>query len=351
MNQPAALTRLARLRSVAPGLALCGAVAVLAMVSEYIEQSFFGYAWLESLVLAIVLGTVIRTVWRPSVTFDAGIRVAAKAFLEVAVALMGVTMSFEALAQAGLPLIGGIVVIVFGAIGLSFGLGRLFGLPHRMALLVACGNAICGNSAIAAVAPVIDAESDDVAASIAFTAVLGVAVVVVLPFGAAALHLNAIAGGALAGLTVYAVPQVIAAAGPLGAVAVQFGTLVKLIRVLMLGPVVAILSVLMARRCPQAASAPRRSWGYRLTQFLPWFIVAFLGLAALRSLGAVPNVLVAPAHQGAGVLTVISMAGLGLGVDLRSVTQAGPRITAVVVLSLMVLTGAAVALLHLTGLA
>jgi hypothetical protein len=73
-------------------------------------------------------------------------------------------------------------------------LGRAFGLPPKMAVLVACGNAICGNSAIAAVAPVIDAESDDVATAIAFTAVLGVAVVIALPIVAHALHPSAAAG-------------------------------------------------------------------------------------------------------------------------------------------------------------
>ena len=82
-----------------------------------------------------------------------------------------------------------------------------------MAMLVACGNAICGNSAIAAVAPVINAESDDIATSIAFTAVLGIVVVIALPVAAHHLHLSPYAGGALVGLTVYAVPQVVAMAG------------------------------------------------------------------------------------------------------------------------------------------
>jgi uncharacterized membrane protein YadS len=108
-------------------------------------------------------------------------------------------------------------------------------------VLVACGNSICGNSAIAAVAPVIGADGEDVAASIAFTAVLGVVVVLLLPFLAPLLHLSGLQYGVLAGLTVYAVPQVLAATAPLGMVAVQMGTLVKLVRVLMLGPVVLVL--------------------------------------------------------------------------------------------------------------
>ena len=130
-----------------------------------------------------------------------------------------------------------------------------------MAILVACGNSICGNSAIAAVAPVIGADSDDVASSISFTAVLGVIVVLTLPLLVPILHLSLTQYGVLAGLTVYAVPQVLAATLPIGALSNQVGTVVKLVRVLMLGPVVLGFSLLAgglrtaARARPQTASA------------------------------------------------------------------------------------------------
>ena len=146
-------------------------------------------------------------------------------------------------------------------IGASYGLGRLLGLPHRMATLVACGNSICGNSAIAAVAPVIGADGDDVAAAIAFTAVLGVAAVLGLPLLGGELGMGVLSFGAFAGLTVYAVPQVLAAAAPMGVVAVQFGTLVKLVRVLMLGPVCFVLSILTRRMRDEADEAARSYFG------------------------------------------------------------------------------------------
>jgi uncharacterized membrane protein YadS len=76
----------------------------------------------------------------------------------------------------------------------------LLGLSHRLATLVACGNSICGNSAIAAVAPVIGADGEEVAASITFTAVLGVAVVLAMPPLAVALNLGMIQAGIVAGL-------------------------------------------------------------------------------------------------------------------------------------------------------
>lgn len=331
-----------------PGLSLCVAISLGAILLAQVETMLAGRAWLEGLVLAILLGTAVRTAWSPSARWTQGIAFSAKTLLEMAVLLLGATISLQAIAGAGVALVAGIAVTVVIGIGASYALGRLLGLPRRMAVLIACGNSICGNSAIAAVAPVIGAEPEDVAASIAFTAVLGVAVVIALPFVAGALHLGVRGGGALAGLTVYAVPQVLAAAAPLGALAVQLGTLVKLVRVLMLGPVVAGLSLLMAKRRPSETAAARGV--FAITRFLPWFILGFLLLATLRSAGMLPAASIAPANEAAGWLTVVSMAGLGLGVDLRSVARAGPRVIAAVTLSLLILGGVALVAIRLAGL-
>jgi uncharacterized integral membrane protein (TIGR00698 family) len=224
-------------------------------------------------------------------------------------------------------LIAGIALVVVTAILFSFGIGRLMGLSPRLALLIACGNSICGNSAIAAVAPVIGADSDDVATSIAFTAVLGVGVVLGLPLLGTAIGLHEMGYGAFAGLTVYAVPQVLAAAAPLGAAALQMGTVVKLVRVLMLGPVCVVLSLVAPAK---AEGGKRPSLGH----LVPWFILGFIALSALRSFGWVPAAIQAPAATLATALTVMSMAALGLGVDIRSVAHAGVRVITTVVLSL-----------------
>ena len=151
-----------------------------------------------------------------------------------------------------------------------------------MALLVACGNSICGNSAIAAVASVIEADGDDVAASISFTAILGVIAVVALPGLVPLLGLSDGQYGVLAGLTVYAVPQVLAATVPVGVLSVQIGALVKLIRVLTLGPVlfgVSLLQNALGKRDTEVEAPARPS----LKRLVPWFILGFLALAVLRS--------------------------------------------------------------------
>ena len=167
----------------------------------------------------------------PGERFRAGIAFSAKQLLEIAVTLLGASISLGAIVASGPALLTGIVGTVFLAILASYAICRGLGLPARMAILVACGNAICGNSAIAAVAPVIGADSKDVAGSIAFTAVLGVLMVLGLPLFIPLAGLSDHQYGVLAGLTVYAVPQVLAATVPVGLLSTQVGTLVKLVRV------------------------------------------------------------------------------------------------------------------------
>jgi uncharacterized integral membrane protein (TIGR00698 family) len=330
-----------RLRAVLPGLALCGAVTLAATLLERLEIRVAGRAWLESLVLAILLGAALRTLWRLDPRFDAGIQVGAKLLLEVAVVLLGASVSAHAVLEQGAALLAGIAVVVGLAILAGYGIGRALRLPPKMAILIACGNAICGNSAIAAVAPVIDADGRDVAAAIAFTAVLGVLVVLALPLTVDWLSFDAAQYGVFAGLTVYAVPQVLAATAPVSAASVHVGTVVKLVRVLMLGPVVLALSLL-------GQSGGRARSG--LAHLVPWFIAGFLALLCLRSAGAIPSAALAPMHALSGLLTVMSMAALGLGVDARAVLRAGPRVAAVVVLSLLGLAAASLALLALLAL-
>ena len=355
---PIAVRRISRhAGALLPGVALCGIVTAAAFGAAAIEVRIVGVAWLEPLVLAILIGTAVRTAWSPGRRWQAGIVYSAKTLLEVAVMLLGAAISFRTLAAVGPALLFGIAGVVAVAIPTSIVICRLLGLPIRMAVLVACGNAICGNSAIAAVAPVIGAACEDVAAAIAFTAVLGVVVVLGLPAVATLLALGPGRAGVLSGLTVYAVPQVIAAAAPMGLAAVQIGTLVKLVRVLMLGPVILALSLLVGRPGREtgvtavAGSDVDRpvSSRIRLQRIVPWFILAFLALATLHTLGAVPTSWLGPIATVANTLTILSMAALGLGVDIRVVARAGLRVTAAVTLSLVALGAVSLGLIQALG--
>jgi uncharacterized integral membrane protein (TIGR00698 family) len=336
----------AGLTAAVPGLMLCIAITVVAMLLQNWEEQAFGHPYVEALVIAILLGIAVRGFWQYGDIWSAGISFSAKTLLEIAVVLLGASISLGAIVASGPALLSGIVATVVAALAASYATSRALGLPRRISILIACGNSICGNSAIAAVAPIIGADSDDIASSIAFTAILGVVVVLGLPLFIPLLALTETQYGVLAGLTVYAVPQVLAATVPISAVSAQLGTLVKLVRVLMLGPVVVLLS-LFRSRLNVSGPAPRPGLFY----LIPWFIIGFLVLATCRSLGLIPVTLLAPIMLAAKLLTVISMAALGLGVDVRVVGRVGGRVTIAVVVSLVVLTAISVALIRLLRIA
>ena len=337
------------LAGLVPGILLCAAITLLATLLQKFEQRLVGEAYLEALVLAILLGVAVRTAWKPGVRWAPGIKFSAKTLLETAIVLLGASVSVQTVLAIGPEMLVGIAVIVVVAIFSSYGISRALGLPRRMAILVACGN-----SAIVAVAPVIGANGDDIASSIAFTAVLGVLVVLGLPLLVPVLALSLTQYGVLAGLTVYAVPQVLAATLPIGALANQVGTVVKLVRVLMLGPVVLILSLVAGRLRDAGGTLPGGPPGQGrlpLHQFVPWFIIGFLFVAAIRSFGLIPQALLLPLAALTTLLTTVSMAALGLGVDVRVVARAGARVTTAVTLSLLLLGGISLGLIRLLGVA
>lgn len=342
------LSRLfAALPPLLPGLALCAAIAGAARLLQSVEARLLGEPYVEALVLAILLGALMRSLWEPGPRWAPGVAFSARPLLETAIVLLGASISFAMVARSGATLIVIILTTVALTLAAGYGLSRLLGLPPKLAALIACGNAVCGNSAIAAVAPAIGASGDDVASSISFTAVLGVIVVLALPLAIPLLRLSETQYGVLAGLTVYAVPQVLAATAVAGPTATQIGTLVKLMRVLTLGPIVLGAAILFRERGGDLDGAPGRR--LPVGRLAPWFIIGFLALATLRSFGLIPPDVVAIFAKLSGAMTVVAMAALGLGVDLHALRRVGARATAAVTLSLITLTALSLAAIWLGG--
>ena len=318
------------IRHILPGLALCLTVALGAMATERLEIILLGGRWIEGLILAIGFGIAVRTLLPEVQTLRQGIDFSARTLLEIAIVLLGASISLSSIRGAGLGLIGGIGGIVLLSIGISYAIGRLFGLPRKLATLIACGNSICGNSAIVAVAPVIEADAEEITAALAFTAVLGVVAVFLMPLLFAQSGMSPPQYGVFAGLTVYAVPQVLAATAPAGLLAVQTGTLVKLVRVLMLGPVIVLIGSLQKAESDELQAHHHHS-------IVPWFIIGFILMMGLRSFGLIPEATLLPMTLISNMLTLVAMAALGLSVDVRVVGHAGGRVIAVASLSLLAL--------------
>ena len=188
----------------------------------------------------------------------------------------------------------------------------------------------------------IRAEPDDIASSIALTAVLGVAVVLLLPLLIPVLGFTFHQYGILAGMTVYAVPQVLAATFPVSTISGVIATLVKLVRVLMLGPVVLFFSLRQPR--------DERAAGWSISRFVPWFIVGFIVLGVARSAGLLPVAVADPLRALSSVLTIAAMAALGLGVDVRVLARVGRPVMMTVGASLLLLMVVSVALIRGLGI-
>jgi uncharacterized integral membrane protein (TIGR00698 family) len=332
-----------RIRTVLPGVGLAASITVVAFILANIEEGVFGHAILEPLVLALLLGLGVRAARTPPASFEPGIAFAGKQLLEFAIVVLGLTLNLGDIVDAGWKIVVSVLLLVSMTLVLGTAIGRALGLNTRLAVLVAVGNAICGNSAIAAVAPAIRAKKADVAAAISLTAVFGVGVVLVLPLLVPLLSLTDERYGVVAGLSVYAVPQVLAATFTVSAEAGQVASLVKLSRVVLLGPVVALFAFLFREQDdPGKSGAPSLSLG----KVLPWFVIGFAIAAILRTSGVIPDPLAEVATNASRILTAIAMAGLGLGVDIRSLRQTGARVigvvlilTAMLVLSALALTG------------
>jgi len=325
-----------------PGLGVVLAVAVAAHWLAAFEVRTLGRLVVDPLVLAILIGMLARAALGARDSLEAGVSFAAKDVLEVAVVLLGASVNIAAMQAAGLSLALGLLLFVVIAVITGIALGRVLGLSPQLAVLIACGNAICGNSAIAAVAPSINASREDIASAVAFTALLGMVAVFTLPFLMAPLALSHEGFGVVAGSTVYAVPQVLAAAYPVSNIAGEMATLVKLTRVLLLGPMV-ILVATWWRRSTHAATAATASG-----LWLPWFIIGFAVLAVLRATGLLSIASAELASEAAHRLTLAAMAALGLSVDLRDVRRVGVRAALAATLGLLGMLALALLLARVT---
>lgn len=330
-----------------PGLLIAAAITAVAVGIAQVEEALLGHAVLEPLVLALLLGLIVRAAWTPPAAAEPGIAFAGKQLLEVAIVVLGLTLDLGEIVDAGAKIVISVLALVTMTLILGTLIGRAMGLGTRLAVLVAVGNAICGNSAIAAVAPAIRAKKTEVAAAISLTAVFGVGVVLVLPLLVPLLSLTDERYGVVAGLSVYAVPQVLAATFTVSAQAGQVASLVKLSRVVLLGPVVAVLAILFREPSEPGAGATR---SLSLKKMLPWFVVGFAVAAALRTAGLVPDGLATGATNTSRLLTAVAMAGLGLGVDIRAVGQTGSRVIGVVSILTALLVASALAITAVLGI-
>lgn len=293
-----------------PGFVASGLVTLVAYVVHELPFAPFrvvragaSQQVVSAAMAAIVLGVLLRNLLPLPKAITPGNRRIIKRIIPIAIVLLGAGLNLALLATIGLPALLVTALSLVAAIFIAYYAGRALGLAKKTALLVGVGTGVCGNSAIAAVAPLVEADDDDLVLSIGTINLFGLLAMLAVPFIAVALSLSAERSGVLAGSTIHAVPQVAAAGFQIGPEAGAMATLTKLVRVAMLAPLIFVLALIYARH---HAKPEDRHVIVHYARFVPWFVWGFIGLAALSTLQLLP-VLQFP--EGSPITRLIGEAG------------------------------------------
>jgi uncharacterized integral membrane protein (TIGR00698 family) len=279
------------------GVVICLAVAaVLAFLEEVIPA-------LPGPMIAIVAGVALGRVWEPLLA--PGAAAAGRFLLRAGIVLLGARLSMDQVRAVGLD--AALVIlpcVVLGAF-VAWVLARRLGLPPSLSALLAVGTAICGNSAIAACAPLIRTNEDEVATAIATVTVYGSFALVAFPLIGAALNLSSHEFGLWAGAAINDTSQVVASAFSFSSSAGATATIVKLTRNLFI-----LLAVVVVPALPALRRAERSS--RRIATVVPWFVFGFVALAAFVSLVDVPEDALEVAGTLSKVLILAALVGIGV---------------------------------------
>ncbi len=321
------MTETPRPHALWPGLAVLAVVGLGARGLHRLLPAAVGRLVSEILV-GIVLGLLLANLLRVPTALGPGLQVGLRRLLPVAIVLLGARLSFSEVLALGFPALGLIAVVIATALATAHAVGRLLGLPRRVSTLLGVGASICGNTAIAATAPAIAAEKQEVALAIAVNTLLGTALMLALPLVGRSLGLPDGAFGFWAGSTVPDTAQVVATGFSFSDAAGDVATVVKLTRNASMVGVVLLVGFAYARA---GAGAPDEGGiRSRLATSFPTFLLGFFALAALNSLGALDAASAglgvdAPAllDRACRLLLLLALTSVALGTDLRSLAKTG----------------------------
>ena len=356
-------------RSTFLGLALTFAIAVAAYQLHAAPVPPFSIGDparhpIDAMLIAIVIGMLVRNTIGLSARFAVGVKASVVSLMPVGIVLMGAKLDFfDVVRTSGHSLVISIICVVV-ALALTIWMCRYTKIHRNLGILIAVGTAICGGTAIAVAAPVIEADDSDTAFAIATVTLFGMIEVFLLPLLGGAFDMTQAEFGVWAGISVHAMPQVVATGFAYGPEAGDVATIVKLVRVLLLAPVVVGLAIWYAREKRQRQVAHVTKVASFTTLFPP-FILGFVLVALANTVHLLPDftlhlhdsflwegqdlhvVLAKLVTWLSGFLLTISMAGVGLGVDLRAVRKVGLKALYVGFASSVILASFGYALLKL----
>lgn len=314
------MQRIGKYASVAPGLLIAVAVAAAARFLEGLLPIHL----IGASVIALFIGMGINALRKPSALVAGGLKFTSKRVLKLAIILLGASLSMGDILTVGRLSLMVMCFTLLTCFGGGYLVGRSLGLNWKLSNLISAGTGICGGSAIAAIAPVIDAQDRDIAYAMSATFLFDMVMILMFPFLGHWLGMSDMAYGLWAGTAVNDTSSVVAAGYAFSEAAGDFATMVKLTRTLSIIPTVLIFSVINVREKCRLNVAVEGERVNVLTLF-PWFILGFLGLALFNSVGLIPAAVSAFLKDLSKFLMVAALAAIGLNTDFREMQKAGLR--------------------------
>jgi uncharacterized integral membrane protein (TIGR00698 family) len=295
--------------------------------------------------VAILLGIVVATIAGPRLRpLDPGLRFASQRVLRLGIVLLGARLSLAEIARIGLPATGLIVVTMAASFVIVLLVARLVRVEGRLAVLIAVGSAVCGNTAIVATAPVIGARAREVAYAVATITLFGTLAVFLYPAIGRALVIPQPSFGLWTGVAVHDTSQVIATSAAYGPGALDVATVVKLIRNALMAPLLFLIATVWAARGEDAIDSARRG----VRRAVPLFVVGFLLLATLRTIGVIDAEQAATLDVVARSLILVALAAVGMSIHVGELRETSWRPLAVgFIVALAVGLGSLVAIMTL----
>ena len=300
------------------GVFICFALAALSILIEnLIPGGLVGAS-----IIALFAGTLINTFFHPK-WIKPALKFTSKRILKVAIILLGASLSVGTIVSVG----GMTFFVMIFTFAVCFGVGffvrKLFGLNWKLGNLISAGTGICGGSAVAAIAPVIDADDKDIAFAMSSTFLFDLVMIALYPLMGKALGMTDIAYGIWAGTSVNDTASVVASGYAFSEIAGDFATMVKLTRTIAIIPTVLVFALVATRIKQKEMKAEGGTKKVNILKIIPWFICGFLLLAAFNSIGWIPHEASHVLKTASKFLMVSALAAIGLNTSLTDFKKAG----------------------------
>ena len=317
------------------GIGICFAVAA---VSVFLEEVIPG-GLLGASIIALFMGTIINSFFHPA-WMKPALKFTSKRVLKAAIILLGASLSVNTIMSVGKMTFFVMLFTFAMCFGGGYFVRKLFGLNWKLSNLISAGTGICGGSAVAAIAPVIDADDKDIAFAMSSTFLFDMVMIAIYPLMGKALGMSDIAYGIWAGTSVNDTASVVASGYAFSEAAGDFATMVKLTRTIAIIPTVLVFAYIGTRVKQKEMKAANNGQKVDLVKIIPWFIGGFLLLAVLNSVGCIPVTVSGVMKSASKFLMVTALAAIGLSTSITDFKKAGlaPMFYGVTIDTLVTLT-------------